>query len=121
MACPIALTSNTQGHLHIVRVKCCTSGKKAHRRGLALPLPDLGLLEEEEAVDEHEGHGDQADAKGDSPDGVQGAMVVLAAGLAEDCQQDAQNSRVDQVTPALHAELTFSVLENDKLYISAGP
>lgn len=82
----------------------------AHRRRLALPLPDLGLLEEEETVDEHEGHRDQANAKRNPPDSVQGTMVVLAAGLAEDCQQDAQNSRVHQVTPALHAHLTFNVL-----------
>ena len=73
----------------------------AYRRGLILADPDLGLLQEEETVDKHEGHRDETQAKGDTPDSVQGVVVVLAASLPKDGQQDTQDGCVHQVTPSL--------------------
>lgn len=112
MTCPHQLytRSISQSQVLFILIR-----KMAHRCRLVLPLPDLGLLEEKEAVDEHEGHRDQANAEGNSPDSVQGMMVVLAAGLAKDRQQDAQNSRVHQVTPALRADLTLHSIDNNKV------
>ena len=80
--------------------KCKRRGR-AYRHGLVLALPDLGLLQEEETVDEHAGHRDEAQAKGDTPDSVQGVVVVLVASLVEDGQQGAQHRCVDQVSPSL--------------------
>lgn len=73
--------------------------------------PDLGLLQEEETVYEHARHRNEAQAEGDAPHSVQGVVVVLFAGLAEDGQQDAQDGRVHQVTPSLqHASSHWSVI-----------
>ena len=65
--------------------------------------PDLALLQEEQAVDEHAGDRDQAQAKRQAPHGLQRAVVVVLAGLAEDGQQDADDGRVNEVAPALRA------------------
>ena len=77
-------------------------GDEAYRGGLVSPDPDLGLLEEEETVDQHAGDRDETQAKGDTPDGIQGVVVVLAAGLSKNGQQNAQDGCVDQVSPPLH-------------------
>ncbi len=77
---------------------------EAHRGRLVLALPDLGLLQEEQTVQQHGGHGDKADAEGDAPHGVQRVVVILAAGLPEGGQKDAQHRGVDQVAPALQEQ-----------------
>ena len=77
-----------------------------HRSGLLLPLPDLGLLQEEQAVQEHASDRDEAEAEGDAPHSFQAVLVVVGSGLPEDCEQDAQHSCVDQVAPALQTHST---------------
>ncbi len=77
----------------------------AHRSRLVLLLPDLGLLKEEQTVDEHGSDGDEAHAEGDTPDSVQSIVVVLAAGLAKGSQQQAEHGCVHHVTPSLWQQL----------------
>lgn len=78
-------------------------GEGAYRCGLVLLHPDLGLLQEEETVDEHGSDRDKTQAKGDTPHSIQSVVVVLAASLSKDGQQSAQDSCVDQVSPSLHS------------------
>ncbi len=82
---------------------------------LAAPLPQRGLARAQQAVRSHAGQRRQARGERQAPHGRQRAAVVLPGRLAEARQQDADDGRVHQVSPALPRREASAYLAPDRI------